>query len=373
MKRIIAFITVLFVLASFSASAYADDYSELLKDYGADSLSDSLPDEAKNSLSDIGVDGPDISDLNELSFQKIIDEILSSAAENGSAPLRTLALITAVMLLYSVLYGVKGSFDNSSMQQVMSVCVTLSVTAALVNPAVGVIKASIDAFSAASGFMLAYLPVMLAVMTASGRAVSGGSYYALMSLAGQAVAQVSSRVLAPFLKLFLGLSIACAISPSVNLGGFVRFLSKLIKWGLGFIMTLFTGALTLRQLISGGLDSVGTRAVKFTLSSLVPVVGSALSEAYKTVQSSVGLLRSGVGVFALLAVIAVFMPVVIKCLWWLLVLWLSKSAGELMGLKEPCFLLESVSSVFSVILAITLSVCAVFVISTAALLIMGGS
>ena len=105
----------------------------------------------------------------------------------------------------------------------------------------------------------------------------------------------------------------------------------------------------------------------------MPVVGSALSEAYKTVQSSIGLLRSGVGVFALLAVIAVFMPVVIKCLWWLLVLWLSKSAGELMGLKEPCFLLESVSSVFSVILAITLSVCAVFVISTAALFILGGS
>ena len=370
MKKLFALIFIIIIVISSPARVNAAD--SLAEDYGADSLIDNLPEDTRKSLTDIGLGEFDINALNELSFEKILNGIISSAGEEGKTPLRTLAVIIALLLLYSLLYGLRSSVSNTSLQQVLSICVTLCVTAALVVPIITVINSGIDIIKTASDFMLAYIPVMLVVMTASGKAVSGASYYTLMMFAGQAVTQISSAFIAPFLKLFLGLSISSAVSPNINLSGLVRFISKLIKWSLGFIMCLFTGVLTLRQIVSSGLDSVGTRAVKFTLSSLVPVVGSALSEAYKTVQSSVGLLRSGVGVFALIAVMAVFMPVIIRCLWWLLILWVSRSAGELMGLKEPCFLLESVSGVIGNIFAIILCVSAVFIISTASVLILGG-
>lgn len=372
MKKVFCCIIILFLIAASPFKAYAE-YEDYSNDYGAQSLYDELPDESKKSLSDIGLDKFDISSLNNLSFDKIITEILGSVAEQSSSPLKLLAVIIAVMLLYSLLYGIKTSIDNSSMQQVMSICVTLCVTGALVTPVMSVINDGIDTVKTASSFMLAYLPVMLAVMTASGRAVSGGAYYAMMTFLGQAVNQVSANIVLPFLKLFTGLSIASAVSPSINLSGFTRCISKLAKWILGFIMALFSSVLTLRQLISVGLDSVGTRAVKFTLSSLVPVVGSALSEAYKTVEGSVGLLKSGIGVFAIIAVFSVFLPIVLRCLLWLFVLWVSKAAGELMNLREPCLLLESISGVISTILAVILCVAAVFIISTASVLIIGGT
>lgn len=46
------------------------------------------------------------------------------------------------------------------------------------------------------------------------------------------------------------------------------------------------------------------KAAKFTMSSLVPVVGGILSDAAETVLAGAGILKNAVGVFGMLAVLA---------------------------------------------------------------------
>ena len=170
----------------------------------------------------------------------------------------------------------------------------------------------------------------------------------------------------------MALGITSAVSSGINLSGIIKMISKFTKWILGFVMTLFSAFLTIKQIIASGLDSVSDRAVKFSLTSFVPVAGAALSEAYKSVESSVGLLKSGVGVFALIAVAVMFLPVFLECLLWMFSLWAAKSAGELMNIREPCALLDSMYTVVSTIFALLLSVASVLIISTALVLMTGG-
>jgi stage III sporulation protein AE len=158
----------------------------------------------------------------------------------------------------------------------------------------------------------------------------------------------------------------------VNLNGIVAMVSKVSKWLLGFTMTLFTAFLTFKQLITTAMDNVSTRAVRFTLTSLVPVVGSALADAYKTVQSSVGLLKSGVGVFVIIAVAVAFLPSLIQCGFWILSLGLCKATGEVLNMKEPCIVLNAVNTVITTVFAILLCIMSVFIISTALILMLGG-
>jgi stage III sporulation protein AE len=120
------------------------------------------------------------------------------------------------------------------------------------------------------------------------------------------------------------------------------------------------------------MDNVSTRAVRFTLTSLVPVVGSALADAYKTVQSSVGLLKSGVGVFVIIAVAVAFLPSLIQCAFWILSLGLCKATGEVLNMKEPCLVLNAVNTVITTVFAILLCIMSVFIISTALILMLGG-
>ncbi len=368
MKLLSVFMIVIILL--LPVTVRADDN---VLGYNTDELIKSLPDEAVSALSNIGISSPDVSELKNLSFDKVLNEITKMAAEKSASPLKTLAVLIAVMLLCSLLYSFKNSAKTSAARTVLSVCATLCITLAVSMPVVSLIENSSKIIKAAADFTLVYIPAIVFIVSASGRAVSAASYYGLTVGMGQFVSRASATVIAPFLKLFLALGISSAVSPNINLSGIMRFLSKAIRWILGIVTTLFSAFLTVKQIITTGLDSVSERAVKFSLSSFVPVCGAALSEAYKGVENSVGLLKSGVGVLALIAVAVMFLPIILECLLWLFSIWAARSVGELLNLSEPCEILETMSMVVSTIMAVVLSVAVVFIISTAVVLMSGGA
>lgn len=373
MKQLISilFLTVFILISSF-ITVKAETYEDIKAFSNADSLMDGLPDNTKNSLNKIGIKGTDYTDLNNITFNDIVNEILAMSAEQSSTPMKILASVIAVMLLYSMLYSIKSSAKTTSMENVLSVCITLCITCIIVIPVCGVIDSGIKIIETSANFLIAYIPVMVLIMASSGKAISGASYYSLMIFAGQGVAQISSNIISPFLKIFLGISVTSAISPNVNLCGIVAFVGKVSKWLLGFVMTLFTALLSFKQLITTAMDNVSTRAVRFTLTSLIPVVGSALADAYKTVQSSVGLLKSGVGVFVIIAIAIMFLPSLLQCLFWMMSLYLCKATGEILNLKEPCIVLSAINTVVTTIFAILLCIMSIFIISTALILMLGG-
>ena len=173
--------------------------------------------------------------------------------------------------------------------------------------------------------------------------------------------------------MFLGVSLCTTSVPSLKLDSLTDLFSKTIKWLLSFSFTIFSALLTFRTLITTSIDNVSTRAVRFTMSSFVPVVGAALSEAYKTVQGSILILKNGIGVFVILAVAIVFLPIVLRLLLWSFALNFCKTISEILGVTVPCRLLKSMSTVLSVLLAVVLCVMALFVISTALIITVGGN
>lgn len=334
-------------------------------------LYNSLSDEVRQSLTNIGLTAADGNQISALSFDSVINEVKSLAADNMSSPLKGLLNITALLLLCSILSAYKNTL-SSDVSNVLNITSTLCVTCAVAMPAISVINTTSGVISAASNVMLAYIPVMTVAMASSGHPISGASYYSIMIAAGEGVGQLSSRIIVPFLNMFLGLSITSSISPDINLGGFTTIISKLIKWLLGFAMTIFTALLSFRHFITTSFDNVSTRAVRFTLNSFIPIVGSALSDAYKTVESSIALLKSGVGIFVIISIAFVFLPVILQCLMWILTLWIGKSTAEVLSLAGVSKLLDSITSVFSTLLAILLCIMSVYIISTALVLMIGG-
>lgn len=370
MKKIISVVFISAMLLVFSITTVNAEETTML--YDLSGVYNSLSDEARQSLENIGAGSADANELSEITFSKIIDEITSIAANNISSPLKGLISITALLLLCSIISVYKSSL-SSDITTALNITSCLCITCAVAIPAINVISSMSNVIEVSSNLMIAYIPIMFVIMAAMGRSISGASYYALMLAAGEGVGQLSSKVIVPLLDMFLGLSITSNISPDINLNGFINMISKSIKWLLGFGMTIFTAVLAIKQLITTSLDDISTRAVRFTLNSFIPIVGSALSDAYKTVQGSIGLLKSGVGVFVILSVGVVFLPVILQSLMWICTLWIGKSTAEVLNLVQPAKLLESIISVFSTILAILLCIMSIYIISTAIVLIAGGN
>ncbi|MFR3922674.1 MAG: stage III sporulation protein AE [Dysosmobacter welbionis] len=65
----------------------------------------------------------------------------------------------------------------------------------------------------------------------------------------------------------------------------------------------FCGLSDRQRVIAGSTDAVTVKAAKFTMSSLVPVVGGILSDAAETVLAGARILKNAVGVFGMLAVL----------------------------------------------------------------------
>jgi stage III sporulation protein AE len=329
-----------------------------------------LSDEASRALSELGVTSADADALSALSFENVMAALSKMAGSGMTAPLKGLITMTAVLLLCSMLTAYQNSLTESG-ETVQTVAV-LCLSGAVAVPAVGFIGTAGDVIAQCANLFLAYIPIMAVMLAASGKAVSSASYQALTVAAGQGVMRVSSDMILPLLHIFLGIAVSSGIAPQVGLGGFLSLITKLTKWLLGFVMAIFTAVLSLRQAASGALDSLGSKAARFALSSFVPVVGGALSEAYKTVQGSLHVLRSGLGIFVILALAFTFLPVLLQGLGWSLCLFVGKALAEALGVSHCAKLLEALGTVFSTLTAVLLCVPAVLLIAAAAAFAIGG-
>ena len=358
-------IFLLLGLSTFTAAA-----SEINEIYDTAPLYESLSDEVKESLSKLGIYSTDTASLQNLTFSDVIDEIVVLAGENMESPLKGLISTIALLLICSMLSTYKTTL-SSDISESINIAAVLCVTCTTAFPTLKIIQSTADVIKTSTDFMLAFVPIMVIAMSVSGHSVSGASYYSVMLATGQGVSQLSSKVIVPFLNMFLGVAVTGGVCPEVKLSGINSLISKLVKWLLAFAMTVFTAVLSFRQIITVSVDDVSTRAVKFTLSSFIPIVGSALSEAYKTVQGSVNLLKSGLGVFAIIAIGFVFLPVILQCVMWIFTLTIGKSIAEVLDVSKVKDLLEGVSSVISAMLAIVLCIMSIYIISTALVLLMG--
>lgn len=368
MKKLLVILMVFAALLSLSCMTVC---AQDAVSYDLSGLYDSLSDEAKAHMIAIGADAADVDALQKLTFESVMQEIGSIAAENAAEPLRGLVTVTALLLLCSILSAYKSSL-SSDISATLNVAAVLGTACVLASPAVAVIQDASAVISLASQLMLAFVPIITVLMATSGQAIAATGYYAAVLAAGEGVNALCAQVVVPFMNLFLGLGLVSHLSPDIRLGGFSAVFAKTARWLLAFVMSVFTTVLAVRQAVTGALDNVSNRAVRFALSSFVPVVGGALSEAYQTVQGSVSVLKSGVGIFVVIALLVTFLPLLLRLLLWVFALWLGKSAAEVLGLSQSAGLLDTLSLVFSTLLSVALCVMAVYIICAALVLVMGG-
>jgi len=323
-------------------------------------------------LEDLGIQGADWEDIITITPKSMFEKILSIAGGKINEPLRAAVSVIAVMLLCALLNGMKISFGDRQMSSVIGMVATLCICVIIINPIVSCIANAASIIKAAAGFLLACVPVLIGIMLAAGQPVASGSYNLLMMAAGNVISIMASNILVPLMNIFLAISIVSAISPNINLNGLCQSFNKAAKWIMGFCMTVFTGLITMHSIVSTAMDTTGTRAARFVVSSFVPVVGNALGEAIHTINGCVKMLKSGVSAFGLLAGLFIFLPIIIESIMWLLTIHICAGIGDVFDLKEVTSLLRASIDVIETLLSIILCCMTILTVSTVVMLIIGG-
>ncbi|MEE0859272.1 MAG: stage III sporulation protein AE [Acutalibacteraceae bacterium] len=383
MKKLI-FILMFAVLFLFSSvTVYADEeatasytqddiYNSQYELSGADTLIDELPHDVQQQLENIGVTSPSWKELNSLSFFDIFSSIINTVGEKSITPLNCVVKIMGVVMLVALINSVKTTLASSSLTSVLDSVAVLAVSIILIQPISYTIEYCATIIELSADFMLVFVPVMVAIMLTMGQSLQSAGNYTIVMGAGTAVSQISTKILVPLLNTFLGMSVVSGISQKVNLNGFCELVNKVVKWVLTFTVSLFTAILTMQSIVSASADSAGTKATRFAISSFVPLVGGALSEAYQTVRGCMGMLKSGVGVFAILATGTIYLPSIISCVLWLIAINIAIALAGVFDMGQIIKLLRSVATVINVLIAILLCCMMIFIVSSAIMLMVGG-
>ena len=152
-------------------------------------------------------------------------------------------------------------------------------------------------------FSIILVPTITAAAAAAGSPSGAVARQLATMLFSDILITLINRLLLPLVYTYIA---ACVAYAAVGNEGLKRIAGTL-KWVVTSILTVvllvFVGYLTVSGVIAGSTDAVTVKAAKFTMSSLVPVVGGILSDAAETVLAGAGILKNAVGVFGMLAVL----------------------------------------------------------------------
>ena len=352
---------------------FEDIYNTQLEDSGANKLTESLPKDTLETLNWIGVQGVDWKQLMNITPDKIFSQIMSTAKESSPKPIKASLSVIAVTLLAALMDSFKLSIAQRPLNGATGIIATLCVCTMALEPIIVFIEKAGGVIKGASNFMLCYIPVMSGIMIASGQTASAASYNILMMTSGEIISQIASGLLTPLLSIFLAVSVVTSISPSLNLDGVCSLFHSFVKWTLGLTMTVFVSLLTIQSLVGNAADSTSIKTAKFVISSFVPIVGSALGDAFGTVQSCIKLLKSGVGAFGIIAASFIFLPILIECIIWMLAMNVCASISDVFQLGKISSLLKNAGKVVSTMFSIILSCMMILTVSTVIVLIVGGN
>lgn len=334
-------------------------------------LFDSLPVETKRGLSEIGITSVNLEQLSGLDIKRVFEKIFSLFGENSHTIFTGMSVCLGIMLLCSLTEGVNINLTDKKLNGASNAVATMCICTGIIIPLCTTVSRAVDILNGISGFMLLLVPIMAGLIISSGHQVTGASYYTIMMTAGNAVSAVSARLVSPLMNVFLALTITSSLSQRMNLSSLCESVYKFAKWSLTFVMSVFTAVLSLQTIMTSSMDNVSKKALRFAVSSFVPVVGGALGEALNTFNGSVELLKSGAGVFVIIASAFIILPVALECIVWQFSMFVLSSAGDIMGLSTMTRIFKSVSKAVAMMTGLLFCVLAVVVISTGIILLIG--
>ena len=273
-----------------------------------------------------------------------------------------LSLIAAVLLM-----SIFSSLSKSASGSVRLVgAVVIGIL--LLTPINSLIKLSTNTVIELSEYGKLLLPVMTAAVAAQGGATSSVALYTGTVLFDALLTTVIAKLIVPALYIYLCLCIAGSAMEQDILKKVRDLVKWAMTWCLKIVLYVFTGYMSITGVISGVVDASALKATKLTISGMVPVVGSILSDASETILVSAGVMKSAAGVYGIFAVLAVCVGPFVRIGAQYLLLKITGAVCNMFGYKPAVELIQDFSTGMGFVLAMTGTVCMLLLISLVCLM-----
>lgn len=223
----------------------------------------------------------------------------------GGQVIRHLALVAQLLvlsLLSSLLDQVESAWGGETVSVVARSVIFLALGAVALVTFREAFTAARTTVQQLSDVMLAMLPMLTALLAASGALTTAALFHPAVVFICHIVTQVVVRWAFPLLFAAVMVEIAGHFTPDRPLARLAGLMRRGSLWVLEGAMVLFLGVITVQGAAGAVTDGVALRGFKFAAKALIPVLGSAFSDAGELVMTSSLLLKNASGLLGLVLV-----------------------------------------------------------------------
>lgn len=337
MKRILILIACIGLL---TACVYAEISPDELAD--TDTLSKSLTQEETGLIGGFDFDRPP-------DLINAVGSLAVRAVRLMEKPFRDTIQTSCRVILLALIAGMLGLTGKGRNAAVIASAAAIgAVCFQSVNNLISVGENAIRELSLYSEL---YLPTAAGLMASSGEIGSASVLYTLTVLFSDLLFSLLSSCLPALIGLYLAASFSSCISEHSAflqirdmIGWSVKFLLKVILYG-------YTAFLTISQVVSGSADAMASKAAKLTISGMIPVVGSIISDASDAILLSASFLKNSVGIFGILSVFAICILPFLRVLLYYLSMRIVQAVSGMTAPKEITEWIRSICDAAGLILA----------------------
>lgn len=299
---------------------------------------------------DTGDLGGSILSMLQKAFEQLNPQITQSAGI-------CLCLIATVMLM-AILKQLPGKSIS-----VVEFAGVLAVAGLLLHQTNSLVNMASDTVVELSEYGKLLLPVMTSALASQGGVTGSAALYTGTAVFNSVLSSAIAKLLIPLVYIFLTASVVCAATGEEMIQKLRNLVKWLMTWGLKTILYIFTGYMGLTGVITGTADEAAVKATKLTMSGMIPVVGSILSDASEAVIIGAGMMKNAAGIYGMLALIGIWITPFLHIGISYLLLKLSAVVCESFGVKRISGLIKNFSEAMGLLLGMTAAVCVLLLIS----------
>ncbi|MGM9645984.1 MAG: hypothetical protein ACI3XS_04795 [Eubacteriales bacterium] len=354
-------LSISFTTISFAEDTVTNDITSSVENELED-FKNSLPDEVLQYLPGELFEG-DFSSLTngsnaEKTFVNIILNYLFAGIDDV---IKSFVAILCVLIIASLFNILQKSFSSDAIKNTFSMFSSLCVSLTVFNVCLTLCRGAVYYMQLLCRVMNAFIPVMTTMYILNGSISTAAASNVSMLIFISVTEGILLAALLPLVKVCMCFSLVGSVNESFNLSGISKVIKNTFTSVIVFVMSIFSFVFSYKNIISQSSDSLSLRTAKFAVSSFIPIVGSSVSDALKTVSSSLSFVKSSCGVIAIIVIALIVLPVIISLILNRVSFGICSGIASVIGCERESKMLDEASSICGFILALTVCTALLFI------------
>jgi len=363
------FFVVLAILCFFNMSVFAYSVDDV--------LDDDMQDNIINSFEASGVEYDVLETIDKLNqgnfnidFGGVIGYIKNVAGDLFKENFGFGITVFGLIMLASVIINVNESFGDGNFVNVVVVAIVIVSVLGTVNKVCEYTTQFVDNLIL---FVNAYIPTIMTLLATSGKIGTAGVLNPVMIAFSSVIILVVKNFVIPLNIISFVLKITGCIIEKQHLKNFGEQIQKILKWLLGFVVTIYVGIIAIVGVAAPKVDDMTLKTAKYAISNFIPYVGGMVADSVDLILNCSTVVKNSVGIVGLIAILLMAAVPCLNVLVKLVVLNIVSFFVSPVAGKNVIESLNNMTSCIGVLFAVNIILAVMYIISITVIIFIGGA